>query len=992
MKTAESRGATRHHQSKLLHRIVVCLGAMGVTILVMLLLMAVYDVEPFGDCSLAAADCKIQYLDFFNYYKDILRGQNSAEYTLTKGLGGNAIGLFSYYLASPLNLLMLLFDGAQANTVVDILIVVKLGLSAATLAYFLQARLHDRISSLITILLSAGYGLSYYSFKNGSNLMWLDGMFMLPLMLLGTYRVVRRRSLAPLAVPTALSIIANWYTGGINCLFCIIWLVFEFFMQEIDPEEPVAGVMRREVQASGDRGEVERRGSASGVWGEGKQGAVGVAMRLIGAVLRYGAAMLLGIFISAAIFFPTVAVMQQGRGSSFYPTSNIRNAFIGNILSVISQYRIGGTSDLEHVCLYCGSLAMIGTIAFFLTRKIRLRRKIIVGGLLAVTVLIYYWQPLYFAFSLFKKVDSYYSRYGYIGCLVLAFIAAMYMERACAYAGAGAAHYEGAGAAHYEGAGEGHYEGGAVECALPFISSVIFCVLLLKVGDHPTLAVEGVKETCFFMLGAGVCITIILIARAIDAGIADEKSGKLAVRNGSRTAHARKAGERRWGGVLAGMAATILLLVTIGELYQSGLYVLSYKRYRGVKQYAAYVRDARKQAEELKEYDGGTYRISQIGWRDLNAEKGLTAVYNDALAYNYMGIGGYTSSPNNDEMYFLDRLGYKEENLCMNIVNTSFVPADSMLGVRYVFSNVDVPGMEKVDGLGTYNGRETYMNPYALPIAFVYGGDMLPKHEYHEPFEYLEEIWTALAGEKANIFTPLDSVKTVSGNTISWDLKIPDGNVCLYGDLPTKQSAAAMLTAGTAAPTGYSQWLAPEIFTIPYEERGSGGVGGRGESDSDSASGGSDSGSESDGSDESVTVTVTSEKVFEPEYELFYALNLDRLKELSDKIRKGADQITDFSLENGSMRCTVTAHEGEKLFLILPRTVGWQTTLNGQNIETEVFAYCLTVIPLVEGENRIERVYRAPYLRRGILISVAGVLLLAAYEVAGGRRIKGKSA
>ena len=94
-----------------------------------------------------------------------------------------------------------------------------------------------------------------------------------------------------------------------------------------------------------------------------------------------------------------------------------------------------------------------------------------------------------------------------------------------------------------------------------------------------------------------------------------------------------------------------------------------------------------------------------------------------------------------------------------------------------------------------------------------------------------------------------------------------------------------------------------------------------------------------------VTVTVTSEKTFEPEYELFYALDLDRLKELSDKIRKGADQITDFSLENGSMRCTVTAHEGEKLFLILPRTVGWQTTLNGQNIETEEFAHCLTVIP-----------------------------------------------
>ena len=45
----------------------------------------------------------------------------------------------------------------------------------------------------------------------------------------------------------------------------------------------------------------------------------------------------------------------------------------------------------------------------------------------------------------------------------------------------------------------------------------------------------------------------------------------------------------------------------------------------------------------------------------------------------------------NDQMYLLDRLGYKMENLCINIVNTSFIPADSMLGVRYVLSDTDIP-------------------------------------------------------------------------------------------------------------------------------------------------------------------------------------------------------------------------------------------------------------------------------------------------------------
>ena len=221
---------------KNLKRLAVCLGAMGVTCAVMLLLMLFFGLKPYGNASLAAADCKIQYLDFFNYYKDVLNGDNRIGYSLTKGLGGNGVGLFSYYLASPLNLIMYFFDGTQTNTVIDILIFIKLALAAGTFAYFLQARLYDRLSPFFTILLSVGYGLTHYAFSNCSNVMWLDGMFLLPLMLLGTHLVVRRRSLFPLALPTALCIFSNWYTGGINCLFCIIWLVFEFFLNEIDPE------------------------------------------------------------------------------------------------------------------------------------------------------------------------------------------------------------------------------------------------------------------------------------------------------------------------------------------------------------------------------------------------------------------------------------------------------------------------------------------------------------------------------------------------------------------------------------------------------------------------------------------------------------------------------------------------------------------------------------------------------------------------------------
>ena len=879
-------------------RFLICAIAMGVTCFVTFLLMIHNELTPLGSSSLAAFDCKIQYLDFFNYYKDVLTGHNRIGYSLTKGLGGNGVGLFSYYLASPLNLLMYFFDGTQANTVIDLLIFIKIGLAAVACAYFLQVRLYDRLSPFFTVLLSTGYGLMHYSFANASNLMWLDGMFLLPLMMLGTHLVVRRRSLAPLAVPTALSIFSNWYTGGINCLFCIIWLVFEFFVNELDPE-------------SG------RMVPQSDVFGAGRRGPVGIIERFLGTVVRYGAAMVLGIAISAALFLPTISALQLGRGAEFYFESHMQNVFNGNMLDTITQYRIDGTSSRSAVSLYCGSLAAIGTFSFFLSRRIRIRQKIIAAALFAFTLLTYYWQPLFFVFSLLKSVDSYFSRYGYIGCLELVIFSAMYFQHV----------FPSRESAEVERAQNGVL--GKSECCLPFLSSVLFTVLLfavgLTVGNFTPQDTKGALETCLYMLGAGACTTVLLMVL-----IADNQ------------------GRRR---MAAGAAAVILTVISLVELFRSGDELFRYNRLRDVGAYSDYVSETREQVRTLKEYDGGLYRISQIGWRDLDKDTMHTACYNDALAYNYMGVGGYTSSPENDQMYLLDRLGYKEDNLCMNIINTSFAAADSMLGVRYVFSDTDVPGMQKIDELGVHNNRATYYNPNALPLAFVYDGSMLPDHDYHNPFEYLEEIWTALSGETADIFTPLETEKTVSGNTIVWTVKVPEGNVALYGNLPTEEEIPSTLQVGSQAPVGYSQWLSPRLFTIPYK----------------------------DGED-SVKISLTSENNFTADDEEFYALNLDRLQELSAKISKGEEKVSDFSIENGKMSCTVTAREGEKLFLIIPRTKGWNTIVNGEKTETEEFAYCLTVIPLKEGENRIEMFYRIPNLRRGIAVTASGIILLAVYE------------
>ena len=58
---------------------------------------------------LVTNDCYEQYVPFFNAYYDIIHDKGSMFYSLTGSMGYDFWAVFSYYLVSPLNLIMLPF-------------------------------------------------------------------------------------------------------------------------------------------------------------------------------------------------------------------------------------------------------------------------------------------------------------------------------------------------------------------------------------------------------------------------------------------------------------------------------------------------------------------------------------------------------------------------------------------------------------------------------------------------------------------------------------------------------------------------------------------------------------------------------------------------------------------------------------------------------------------------------------------------------------------
>ena len=174
-----------------------CFYSFTVTLLTLLLLFWHYGYAPFGDNSLASHDAGIQYLNFYSYFKDVLSGKNSLTYTFSKTLGGNCIGIFSYYLTSPFMLLSVFFKKSQLHSFFDLLVILKLSLASFTFCWFLIGRFRkyladrsDLVKNSCIIILSVSYGLCQYNIAQSSNLMWLDGVYMLPLILLGVYRLL----------------------------------------------------------------------------------------------------------------------------------------------------------------------------------------------------------------------------------------------------------------------------------------------------------------------------------------------------------------------------------------------------------------------------------------------------------------------------------------------------------------------------------------------------------------------------------------------------------------------------------------------------------------------------------------------------------------------------------------------------------------------------------------------------------------------------------
>lgn len=108
-----------------------------VPIMLMVVIYALIGIYPTGDKTIVNSDMYLQYVGFLGHIKDVLKGEANLFYSFSKSLGGNTVGLFAYYMSSPLNLIIGLFPKVYIAETIVVITLIKIGLSSLTFTIYL---------------------------------------------------------------------------------------------------------------------------------------------------------------------------------------------------------------------------------------------------------------------------------------------------------------------------------------------------------------------------------------------------------------------------------------------------------------------------------------------------------------------------------------------------------------------------------------------------------------------------------------------------------------------------------------------------------------------------------------------------------------------------------------------------------------------------------------------------------------------------------------
>ncbi len=187
-----------------------------------------FSVFPFGDeYCLFKIDLVHQYAPMLTNLYDLIKEGKEITYSWNAGLGYSFIGNFFTYIASPFNLLVLLFKRENIPDAVSVIILLKSMLTAGSFSYYLKKTFEK--TDAVNVGFSLLYAFSGWFVAYNWNIMWLDVLFCLPLAAVGVQNIIKEKKFVLYILVLAYSIFTSYYTAYMLCLFLCLYFIYYYF-------------------------------------------------------------------------------------------------------------------------------------------------------------------------------------------------------------------------------------------------------------------------------------------------------------------------------------------------------------------------------------------------------------------------------------------------------------------------------------------------------------------------------------------------------------------------------------------------------------------------------------------------------------------------------------------------------------------------------------------------------------------------------------------
>ena len=358
-------------------------GYLGYSFLIpAILMLAIYMAlghKPLGDFSVLTLDLNAQYVYFYEALRDFVWGDSSLLYSFSRSLGGEFMGIYAYYVASPLSYIVAIFPKSMMLFALLTIIIIKIGLCGLAFGFYLHNH-SSKIDKSKIWLFSTMYALCAYTMTYQNNIMWLDAVYLLPILTYSIERLIKTGRCKLFVITLALIMTSHYYIGYMLCWYTLFCFFFTYFRENKSERNPL-----------------------------------GERLHFLKSFFRIGISSVLGIGMSAFIVGAAYYSLQFGKSEFTDPSWDMVAKF--DLFDLFPKLLPGSYDTVMHEglpLLYCGVLTLLLIPVYFMAKRVENREKIFYGGFTAFFVLLMVFNPTDLIMHGFQNPNCLNYRYSFI--------------------------------------------------------------------------------------------------------------------------------------------------------------------------------------------------------------------------------------------------------------------------------------------------------------------------------------------------------------------------------------------------------------------------------------------------------------------------------------------------------------------------------------------------------------------------------------------------